>query len=91
MPQDSKTRRNLGYCFIQFNTVADLIHAYECVGSGEKRSRVVAGEDLAEVRVCEEVPFLLRENPGRSERGSGGSGKRAEGDRGRALIVFCII
>ena len=31
MPLDSKTHRNLGYCFIQFNTVEDLIVAYDCV------------------------------------------------------------
>ena len=31
MPLDSKTHRNLGYCFIQFNTVEDLFVAYDCV------------------------------------------------------------
>ena len=89
MPQDSKTRRNLGYCFIQFNTVADLIHAYECVGCGEGLSCVVTGKDLAKVRVCKEVPFLLCQNPGRSQCGPGGSGERPERDRERALILFC--
>ena len=31
MPLDSKTHRNLGYSFIQFNSVQDLIVAYENV------------------------------------------------------------
>ena len=31
MPLDSKTHRNLGYSFIQFSTVNDLIIAYENV------------------------------------------------------------
>lgn len=32
MPLDSKTHRNLGYCFIQFNSIPDLIEAYKNVG-----------------------------------------------------------
>lgn len=31
MPLDQKTRRNLGYCFIQFTTSVDLIQAYHCL------------------------------------------------------------
>ena len=31
MPLDSKTHRNLGYSFIQFTSVDDLITAYEHV------------------------------------------------------------
>ena len=31
MPLDSKTHRNLGYSFIQFNSINDLITAYENV------------------------------------------------------------
>lgn len=32
MPLDSKTHRNLGYCFIQFDSIPDLIEAYINVG-----------------------------------------------------------
>ena len=35
MPLDSKTHRNLGYCFIQFNSIPDLIEAYNHVGKEE--------------------------------------------------------
>lgn len=36
MPLDSKTHRNLGYSFIQFNSINDLITAYENVGVARK-------------------------------------------------------
>ena len=39
MPLDSKTHRNLGYSFIQFNSINDLITAYENV-------RLIWGVDL---------------------------------------------
>ena len=66
MPLDSKTHRNLGYSFIQFNTIEDLIYGYECVGRDGGGSHVAAGEDVAQVGVYQEMPFLLREDSGLS-------------------------
>ena len=67
MPLDSKTHRNLGYCFIQFNSIPDLIEAYNHVGVEERVGNVVARQELAQVRVYEEMPILLRQDSERSE------------------------
>lgn len=90
MPLDSKTHRNLGYSFIQFNTIEDLIYGYECVGRDGGGSHVAAGEDVAQVGVYQEMPFLLREDSGRSERGVGRSRGCVEEELGRSSIEFCI-
>ena len=90
MPLDSKTHRNLGYSFIQFNTIEDLIFGYECVRPSGGALHVAAGEDVAQVRVYEEVPFLLREDSGRPERCVGRSGECVEEEFGGDSIGFCI-
>ena len=59
MPLDSKTHRNLGYSFIQFSTVNDLIVAYENVIIPFFSLFLVARQEMAKIGEFEEMPFLL--------------------------------
>lgn len=59
LPLDSDTHRNLGYCFVKFESVDDLIRAYEHVVLLILSQDIDAGEIVALFRKLQDVSFLL--------------------------------
>lgn len=68
MPVDPQTSRNLGYCFVQFASTADVAKAYRAVSlSGEIKSSCRTSRGRTR-RAAKSASFVTRESRGGAKR-----------------------
>ena len=86
MPLDSKTHRNLGYSFIQFNSINDLITAYENVGVARRHDVQLQGKTWPRSESKKQCRFCYAKIQGDPNAvnadTNGASGKEAPKKRG---------